>query len=98
MSDLVQRQVGCHIGQREFAEGDGALAGRAGGGDHCVARQADQHLFRRRVEMAERAADCAAIARLAMADVEDALAQQRMLGGDQIGEFDVALARHGADL
>ena len=47
--------------------------------------------------MAERAADGAAVARLAMAE-HDRLVQQRALRLDEVGEFEVALARHGADL
>ena len=48
--------------------------------------------------MAERAADGAAVAGLPMADVHDGLMQQRALRLDEVGEFEVALARHGADL
>ena len=48
--------------------------------------------------MAERAADGAAVARLAVADMHDGLVQQRAFRLHQVGEFEVALARHGADL
>ena len=61
-------------------------------------RGADRNQFGGRIEMAERAADRAAVARLAMADVHDGLMQQRAFRLDEVGEFEVALARHGADL
>ena len=48
--------------------------------------------------MAERAADGAAVAGLAVADVLDRLMHQRDALAHDVGEFDVALARHGADL
>ncbi|HZW73754.1 MAG TPA: hypothetical protein VFF43_09415, partial [Caldimonas sp.] len=47
--------------------------------------------------MAERAAERAAVAGLAMADLPDRLEHQRTALSDDSGEFDVALARHGAD-
>ena len=48
--------------------------------------------------MAQRAAERAAIARLAVADLLDRLVHQRAALAHHIGEFEVALARHGADL
>ena len=48
--------------------------------------------------MTERAADGAAVAGLAVADVLDRLVHQRDALAYHVGEFDVALARHRADL
>ena len=48
--------------------------------------------------MAERATKRAAVARLAMPDLRNCLVHQRTLVFHDRGEFDVALARHGADL
>ena len=48
--------------------------------------------------MAERPADGAAVAGLAVADLLDRLVHQRAARADHVGEFEVALARHGADL
>ena len=53
--------------------------------------------FGRRIEMTERAADRAAIARLAMADIQDRFVDQRIARLDRIGKFEIALARHRAD-
>ena len=61
-------------------------------------RGRDRDQLGRRIEMAERAADGAAVAGLAVADVHDRLVQQRAFRLHQIGEFEIALARHGADL
>src|SRR6478609_8105994 len=47
--------------------------------------------------MRERAADRAAIARLAMADMQETRAQQRQAPGHEFGKLEVALARHRAD-
>ena len=52
----------------------------------------------RRIEMAQRAAERAAVAGLAVPDLGDGLVHQRAALAHQIGEFDVALARHRADL
>ena len=52
----------------------------------------------RRIEMAQRTAERAAVAGLAVPDLGDGLVHQRAALAHQFGEFDVALARHGADL
>ena len=48
--------------------------------------------------MAQRAAERAAVAGLAVPDLGDGLVHQRAASAHQFGEFDVALARHRADL
>ena len=48
--------------------------------------------------MAERAADGAAIAGLPVADLQQRLVHDRQARAHHVGEFEVALARHGADL
>ena len=53
--------------------------------------------FGGRVEMAERSAKRAAVARLAMADVREGFAEDRKHGSDFGGKFEVALPRHRAD-
>ena len=58
----------------------------------------DRDQFRRRIEMAQRAAERAAVAGLAVADLLDRLVHQRAALAHHIGEFEIALARHGADL
>ena len=48
--------------------------------------------------MAERAADGAAVARLPVSDLQQRLVHDRPARAHRIGEFEIALARHGADL
>ncbi len=48
--------------------------------------------------MAERAAERAAVAGLAMADLEDRLVHEREAPLHAVGEFEIALARHRAEL
>ena len=48
--------------------------------------------------MTQRTAERAAIAGLPMPDLHDRLVHQRAAPAHQVGEFDVALARHRADL
>src|SRR5262245_37306011 len=47
--------------------------------------------------MAQRATERAAVASLAMADVQDCLMHQRATLADEVGKFEVALASHGPD-
>ena len=66
--------------------------------DHSrIMRGTDRNQLGRRIEMAERTAYGAAVARLPMADVHDGLMQQRAFRRDQVREFEIALASHGAD-
>jgi len=76
---------------------DLALALGAGYRDHSVMRRRHRHQLGGGIEMAERARDGAAVARLAMPDLQDRLAHQRQTCADHIGEFEIALARHAAD-
>src|SRR6516225_5643794 len=48
--------------------------------------------------MAERAADSAAVARLTMSDLKQGLVHDREMRAHQVGELEIPLARHGADL
>ena len=48
--------------------------------------------------MAERAADGAAVAGLAVPDLQQRLMHDRPARAHRLGEFEIALARHGADL
>src|SRR6185437_1829738 len=54
--------------------------------------------LRRRIEMAERAADRAAVASLSVSDLQQGLVHYRPARAHRIREFQITLARHGADL
>ena len=90
--------AGRQIAGGEILKRDLARAVRARDRHRRVMRGADRHQLGGRIEMAQRAADGAAIAGLPVADVHDGLVQQRAFRLHQVGEFEVALARHGADL
>src|SRR4029453_19425536 len=53
--------------------------------------------FRRRIEMAQRAADRAPVARLTMAYLQQGLVHDRPARAHRLGKFEIALARHRAD-
>ena len=95
---LVQLDRRRHEGDREGGELDLARAVRPLHRHGRIHRGGDGHEFGRRIEMAERAAERAAVAGLAVADMQDRLVHQRAALAHHVGEFDVALARHGADL
>ena len=96
--DLVQLDRRGQIAGGEIRKRDLARAVRARDRHRRIVRGADRHELSGRIEMAERAADGAAVPGLAVADVHDGLMQQRTFRLHQVGEFEVALARHGADL
>ena len=65
--------------------------------DDRIVGRADRGQFGGRIGMREAAADRAAIAGLAMADMTERLGHQRAMFGDVGRDFEIALARHGAD-
>ena len=95
---LVRLQCGGHIAGGEIGKCNVAPAPLR----RHVHRRAEQcrrvDEFRRRIEMAQRAAQRAAIARLPVADVRKRRLQQRTVPPDIGRELDFALPRHGADL
>ncbi len=96
--EFVELERRRHIGDRKGGEIDAARAVLAGDRHLGVERGRDRHQLGRRIEMAQRAAERAAIAGLPMPDLRDRLVHQRAASAHQVGKFDVALARHGADL
>ena len=72
-------------------------AAHARGVDNGVVGRAHRRQFGGRIGVGEAAADGAAIARLAMADMAQRLGQERAVLGDFRRKFEVALAGHGAD-
>ena len=95
---LIERDGRRHISDGERGEIDAARAALADHRDCRIKRGGDRDQLRRRIEMAQRAAERAAIARLPMADLPHRLVHQRTALAHQIGKLDVALPRHGADV
>ncbi len=95
---LIGLQRRRHIGDRESGEIDLARAVLAGDRELGVERGSDRDQLGGRIEMAQRAAERAAVAGLAVPDLGDGFVHQRAASADELGEFDVALARHRADL
>src|ERR1700719_959533 len=85
------------IGDRKILELDFALAAWASHHHGSVERHGAGDKLSRWIEMAQRAPDGAAIAGLTMADALNRLVHQREPLFHQIGEFEIALACHGAD-
>src|SRR5262245_44864787 len=96
--ELIQLDRGGHIGDREGVNRDFAGAARPLHRDRGIERGRDRDELGRWVEMAERAAERAAVAGLAMADLQDRLVHQWAALANKIGEFELALTRHRADL
>src|SRR5262245_35902196 len=92
--DLVRLDCRRHIGDRKRVDRNLAGAVWPLHGDGGIERGRDGNELGRRVEMAERAAERAAVAGLAMADLQDRLVHQWAALADEIGVFKLALARH----
>ena len=87
-----------HIGDRKLGERHLALASGTGDRDGCVIAGRERDQFRRRIEMAQRAADGAAVAGLTVSDLQQGLVHDRPARAHRLGKFEVTLARHGPDV
>ena len=94
---FVGLQRGRHEARGEIAKPDLTHAAHARHVDRRIVGGADRGQFGGRIGVREAAADGAAVACLPMPDMPERLAHQRAMFGDVGGEFEVALARHGAD-
>src|SRR5690348_5155191 len=95
---LVRAHARGHIAGGKFGKRNPPLAARPQDRDGRVERRRHGNDFGRGIEMAERTADGAAVARLAMPHLTNGFGKQRTAARHLIGKFDVALPRHGADL
>ena len=95
---LVQLDRRRHVGDRKGGKIDAARSIAARNRDLGVERRRERDQLRRWIEMTERTAERAAITRLPMSDLAHRLVHERATLAHDIGELDVALARHGADL
>ena len=91
--DRRHHETGGKLCERQFAP-----SVRPRHRDNRIAGHCDRDQFGGRIKVAQRTADGAAVARLAMADLLQRLMHQRQPAVHQVGEFQLALARHRADL
>ena len=94
---LVGRQIGHHVGQRPFGEGDVARTVRTDHSEHRLIGRRDRWQFRRRIEMAQAAANGAPVAGLEMTDKRERFLQDRRPRRDDLRAGKIALSGHGAD-
>src|SRR5919198_6278040 len=94
---LAFAQRGRHQARRELGERNIARTIRPFNCQHCIERGGDGYELGGRIELAERAAERAAVARLAMTDLQHGLVQQRTALADAAIELDIPLASHGTD-
>ncbi len=95
---FVRREARGQVADGELRKRNGPATAR---GNHVQrAAQERRHVdqFRGGIEVTQRAAEGAAVARLAVPDVGERLAQDRAAPADVRGEFEFALARHRARL
>ena len=87
-----------HVSHWEFGERQFALAVRPDDDHGRIIAGSKRNELGRRIEMAERAADCAAVAGLPMSDLQQRLVHDWKLRAQDVGELQITLPRHGADL
>src|SRR5690348_4589395 len=96
--ELVELDRRRQIAGRKIRELDLARAVRALHRDGGIERGRDRDKLGRGIEMAKRAAERSAVAGLAVPDLQDRVVHQWAAAADEVGEFEIALAGHGADL
>src|SRR5438067_10804696 len=94
---FVLAQRGRHESRRELRKRDLAGAARSLRRQHRIHGRGDGDELGRGIELAERAAERAAVTRLPMADLQHRLVHKRTALLDALVEFHIALARHCAD-
>ena len=95
--DFVRRDRRAHVAGGEIRHRNVAFPVATRYDDRGVERHGHQREFRRGIEMAQTAADRAAVSRLPVPDFQDGLRHQRQPPPDQRRKFDGALRGHRAD-
>src|SRR4051812_3086947 len=94
---LAFAERGCHETGGELRERQVARAARALHRDDGIQRRSHGDQLGGGIEVAERTAERAAVARLAVANLQHCLVQQRTARAKARVELEITLARHGAD-